>query len=191
MSGIHIFKNISLQAPQASSVQPRATGLSLFIGRELSITVSVWSQRWLQAISTFQKLSWVNKSHRVYLRSRRGAASAPAQTVCTYLGSDAAEASREGYEDTEQRGKEGHLWTSPSPSGASKEISWLLPTFLPLPHPTSILSSFVWELGTEHGFLIPHLLLPHVLTQMAQGGGRGFNLAWSCFCLHKNHVSIK
>lgn len=116
------------------------------------------------------------------------------RTNCAYLGSDRKSWSIQkrlwGYR-TER--KKGHLWTSPGPLGASKEMSWLLlPTFLPLPHPTSILSSFVWAMGTEHGFLIPHLLLPHILTQTAQGGGWGFSLAWSrCFCLHNDCFPIK
>lgn len=118
----------------------------------------------------------------------------PKQTVCSYPGSDGnswdIQKRPPGYRTEE---KEGHCWTSSGPSGASKEMVWLLlPTFLPVPHPTSILSSFVWRLGTEHGFLIPHLLLPHIFTQEAQGGGRGCNLAWSCcFCLHKDCFSIK
>lgn len=90
----------------------------------------------------------------------------PKQTVCSYPGSDGSrwdiQRRPPGYWT---EGKEGQRWNSSGPFGASKEMVWLLlPTFLPVPHPTSILSSFVWGLGTENGFLIPHLLLPHILT---------------------------
>lgn len=86
------------------------------------------------------------------------------------------EASRKGHGGTDHRERRSPLKFPRPFRGLKGNVSTSPPNFASPSSSASILSSFVWQLGIEHDFLIPHLLLPHILSQLAQGGGRGLIL---------------
>lgn len=127
-----------------SSAQLNVTDLKERLGHH-----SVWSQWQLQLQAPLKKLLWVNKPHKIYFRSRRGAKSSPEKNyLCLSRQWQEWRKHPEkamGIQTTEE---EGHLWSSPGPLGASKEMSWLLlPTCLPLPHQHLFLAALSesWE----------------------------------------------
>lgn len=116
---------------------------------ETGASLCLWSQGQLQLWAPLKKLLRVNKPLRVYLRSRRGAKSAPEKNyLCLSRRSQEWRKHPEKAMEIQTTEEEGHLWSSPGPLGASKEMSWLLlPTFLPLPHQPLFLAALSesWE----------------------------------------------